>query len=118
MCQAAADAPGSAEVIKILSDLNMPSRAYSDLTGVKNQSQIRIHNLTSAGTALRCATLRSLTRGPSAPRVSHCQSILCIQSLLVVSKYSAFRLAILRLSCFEFLETADVSIVISVIVHR
>jgi hypothetical protein len=46
MFQAAAD------VLNRLSDLSMPSRVYSDLTGLKNQSQIPIQNLTSAGTAL------------------------------------------------------------------
>jgi hypothetical protein len=56
MFKAAADAPESADVINRLSDLSMPSRAYSDLTGLKNQSQIPIQNLTSAGTALHCAS--------------------------------------------------------------
>lgn len=96
------------------SDLSVPSRAYSDLTDVKNESKIPMQNSTSAGTAPHCASSRE-TRGHQELLTV---TLSCALSSLVVSKYSTFRLAVLRLSCYELLETADVSIVISVIVHR
>jgi hypothetical protein len=103
---------GQLRSLKRLSDLSIPSRAYSDLTGVKNQFANSDSKFDIRG---HYAAL--LRRDPSAPRASHCHTLLCTQSLLVASKYSTFRLAILRLSCYEFVETADVSVVISVIMR-